>query len=58
MADLKRLNEFAGIGRDFIGLQFRLTPHDVTRAIFAWLADVARAPTGSSKYVNGFPSES
>jgi hypothetical protein len=33
MADLKRLNEFASIGRDFIGLQFRLTPDDVTRSI-------------------------
>lgn len=26
MADLKKLNEYASIGRDFIGLQFRLTP--------------------------------
>lgn len=33
MADLKKLDELARIGRDFIGLQFRLTPDDVTRAI-------------------------
>jgi hypothetical protein len=33
MADLKRLNEFASIGRDFIRLQFRLTPDNVTRSI-------------------------
>jgi hypothetical protein len=33
MADLKKLNEYASIGRDFIGLQFRLTPDDVTRSI-------------------------
>ena len=33
MADLKRLNEFASIGRDFVSLQFRLTPDEVTRSI-------------------------
>lgn len=33
MTDLKKLNEYASIGRDFIGLQFRLTPDDVTRSI-------------------------
>ena len=33
MVDLKRMNEFASIGRDFISLQFRLTPDDVTRSI-------------------------
>lgn len=33
MADLKRLNEFASIGRDFIGPQFKLTPDNATRSI-------------------------
>ena len=33
MADLKKLDELARIGRDFIGLQFRLTPDDVSHSI-------------------------
>jgi hypothetical protein len=33
VADLKRLDELARIGSDFIGLQFRLTPDDVTRSL-------------------------
>jgi len=33
MVDLKRTSEFASIGRDFISLQFRLTPDDATRSI-------------------------
>jgi hypothetical protein len=33
MANLKRLDELAGIGRDFIGLQFRLTPDELMHSI-------------------------
>ncbi len=33
MADRKRLDELASIGRDFIGLQFRPTPDDLTHSI-------------------------
>ena len=33
MANLKRLDELAGGGRDFIGLQFRLTPDGLMHSI-------------------------
>lgn len=33
MADLKKLDELAEIGRDFIGLQFKLTSDDVSHSI-------------------------
>ena len=33
MVDLKRLDELASVGRDFIGLQFGLTPDDLMQSI-------------------------
>src|SRR5690242_5948006 len=33
MATLKRLDELAGVGRDFIGLQFKLTPDELMHSI-------------------------
>jgi hypothetical protein len=33
MANIKRLDELAGIGRDFVGLQFRLTPDELMHSI-------------------------
>jgi hypothetical protein len=47
MADLKRLDELASIGRDFIGPQFRLTPDDLMHYL-ARSCRLARCPKSAA----------